>query len=906
MKHLLFCFLALLPSLVARSQTRPVITSFAPQTGPIGTPLIISGSGFAATAAQNVVRIGGARASVTAASATQLTVMVPGGAVAPASVEVTNTATHLRGEAPGFRLTAAGGTVNTGMFQRQNFDFGFTHNYMTVADASGDGNADVLTGGYSVGGSPDVLLAMGTGTGTLQVPPVPLSAGLYPSRTVVADFTGDGLSDLLVASQGGDVSLLEALPTGGFTAARTIYSVPATATYNVITADFDGDGWLDVGLQANIYSAPGNSNRVVRLLNQGNGNFTVGAFIPDPFIAQLVGAVDLTGDGLPELFSLSTNGGTLDVRTALAGGGYGAIEQTLVSAAGELFTPSHLVDLNGDGRVDLLGASAVNYTSGPYSISVRLRNAANNGFEPLAIVATTSNRVAGAPLTPIDIDGDGDLDIAGSLQSLGGFGVYLNNGAGQFTAGPTFSNSYGVMTLQAADLNNDGRADLVSGSSAFNFVATYLNTATTPGQNNPPTLNPLADLNLSEDAPEQVLALSGITNGGEPGQGVVLTATSSDPSLVPNPGISYFSPGSTATLRLQPLPDAFGTCTITVTASDGQSQNGTFSRTFQVTVAPVNDAPTLDAIPDVVITTVQNAGYALQVPVTGITSGAANENQILSLSALFSVNQQAGGLPNGTFQYTSPGTSGTYETTLNIFGGLPRLLATITVTVSDGQASNSAITRTFRVYYNPGGTGTNIPASPPTLNAIADMTADRALSTQLPVPLSGITDGDPAQVLPLTVTAISSDPGLVGLLPVNYLSPAAAGSLLYIISSTRSGTALVSVTVSNGQPSNGSVTRSFRIIVPAVVTGTSRAGAAPEVQLYPNPSTDGRSYLAVSGVAGPVTVQVLDALGRQLSEQRWAQCPARVEVSLPAAVPGTYVVRVLSAGGVFTRRLLLH
>jgi len=58
----------------------PVIASFNPASGPIGTTVTITGTNFSATSAENVVLFGTAQATVTAANATQLTVTVPNGA----------------------------------------------------------------------------------------------------------------------------------------------------------------------------------------------------------------------------------------------------------------------------------------------------------------------------------------------------------------------------------------------------------------------------------------------------------------------------------------------------------------------------------------------------------------------------------------------------------------------------------------------------------------------------------------------------------------------------------------------------------------------------------------------------------------------------------------------------------
>jgi hypothetical protein len=60
-----------------------------------------------------------------------------------------------------------------------------------------------------------------------------------------------------------------------------------------------------------------------------------------------------------------------------------------------------------------------------------------------------------------------------------------------------------------------------------------------------------------------------------------MTATSSDPTIVPNPTISGL--GSTRTLQYQQNPSKTGTVMITVTANDGQPTNNLFQRTFTIT-----------------------------------------------------------------------------------------------------------------------------------------------------------------------------------------------------------------------------------------------------------------------------------------------------------------------------------
>jgi len=120
--------------------------------------------------------------------------------------------------------------------------------------------------------------------------------------------------------------------------------------------------------------------------------------------------------------------------------------------------------------------------------------------------------------------------------------------------------------------------------------------------NNPPTLSPIPDRTLNEDAGDQLIPLSGIGSGApEEQQTLTVVAVSSNPSLIPAPGIEYVSPNATGTLSFKPATNAFGTAVITVVVNDGQPADNTVARSFLVTVAPVNDPPQISAIGDRII-----------------------------------------------------------------------------------------------------------------------------------------------------------------------------------------------------------------------------------------------------------------------------------------------------------------
>ena len=86
------------------------ISEFTPNSGPAGTTVTISGSGFSTTPGSNTVTFGGTATTVTAATATQLTVTAPAGG----QVAVSTTNGSANSGSALFALTTAGSPTITG------------------------------------------------------------------------------------------------------------------------------------------------------------------------------------------------------------------------------------------------------------------------------------------------------------------------------------------------------------------------------------------------------------------------------------------------------------------------------------------------------------------------------------------------------------------------------------------------------------------------------------------------------------------------------------------------------------------------------------------------------------------------------------------------------------------------
>jgi hypothetical protein len=255
--------------------------------------------------------------------------------------------------------------------------------------------------------------------------------------------------------------------------------------------------------------------------------------------------------------------------------------------------------------------------------------------------------------------------------------------------------------------------DAIGLESDFSNEASY--SVPVGGGNQPPTLATLVNLTINEDAGLQTVNLLGITSGAtNETQTLAVTASSSNTGLIPNPTVTYTSPNSTGSLSFTPVANANGTATVMVTVNDGGPSNNIVSRTFTVTVNAVNDPPALDSLSNL---TLNEDASPQTVNLSGISSGAANESQTLTVTASSS---NTGLIPNPTVTYTSPNTTGSLSfTPVADANGT----ATLTVTVNDGGSVSNTLSRTFTVTVN----AVN---DPPTLDALSNLTLDEDAGLQ--------------------------------------------------------------------------------------------------------------------------------------------------------------------------------
>lgn len=372
----------------------------------------------------------------------------------------------------------------------------------------------------------------------------------------------------------------------------------------------------------------------------------------------------------------------------------------------------------------------------------------------------------------------------------------------------------------------------------FSRTFTYTITAV----NDPPGFDAISDVNINEDVASQAITITGISAGPSESQTVTMSATSANTVLIPNPVVTYDGTSSTATLTFQPQPNQFGSAVVTVKAVD--SGTAEFTRTFTINVAAINDAPTLNAISNV---SVQEDAAQQSIALAGITAGPS-ETQTLTVTAstdkpeLFDVFEVlfASPQPTGTLNiHPKANVSGT---------------ATVTVTITDNGSTGAPNVNTVSKVFTFDITPVN---DAPTLDPVNNVTINEDAAQQS-IPLSGISAG-PSETQTLTVTATSNHPELFDVFDLVYASPQATGSLNVQPKANVSGTAMVTVTVtdngSNTSPNVNTLVRTFTIEI-APINDPPTLNAITNVTVAEDAA---QQAIPLSGIsAGPLETQTLN------------------------------------------------
>ncbi|MCE9538982.1 MAG: T9SS type A sorting domain-containing protein [Bacteroidetes bacterium] len=483
-KILLTSLLAVFAVLIGIAQ--PIISSFSPTTGAVGTIVSITGTNFNTTPTNNIVFFGATMATVSAATATQLTVTVPSGATYQ-YISVTNLSNNLTAYSlQPFNITfPCGGVIDSNAFAPEvdlSAGAGVNPVGILIADIDGDGKSDIIKGIESSNVAFSILRNTSTGGGVSFASKVDFNSVNTCEGLSFGDVDGDGKPDIITAGNN-KVSVFKNMSTIGTIAFATNLDFTTGqngSSFGIVIVDLDGDGKPDIA------SVNESNNSVSVLRNTSTGS--VISFAPKTDFSTGAGPHyiangDIDGDGKFDLAISNINGNTISVlkNTSISGTISFASKVDFATAP----MPYNIVigDLNGDNKLDLVVTS---YSGDTISV---FKNTSSVGTISLAPKVDFVVPNATGYCSIADLDGDDKLDIA-TLWNGGAFVLFdslivLKNisTSGIISFAPYVGfplEPYSVVGVAAGDLNGDGKPDLAVTGYLAPGVSVLKNTAFAP------------------------------------------------------------------------------------------------------------------------------------------------------------------------------------------------------------------------------------------------------------------------------------------------------------------------------------------------------------------------------------------------------------------------------------------
>jgi hypothetical protein len=262
---------------------------------------------------------------------------------------------------------------------------------LTVADFNLDGNLDLAVANA---GDNTISILLGNGDGTF-LPGMDFATGIAPHSVIAGDFNRDGLADLAVTNlNGGSVSILIGNGNGTFIPRVDYEAGPGAA--GIVAADFNRDGFVDLAVaDSNTPSRLGDRGRISILLGNGDGTFQAHV---DSFTASLrpfdLVAADFDADGQLDL-AVTTNLSEFGTVSILRGAGDGTFEMTTNYSTGRIARGIAAGDFNLDGKLDLavvnINTSTLAILKGKGDGTFQSQSRYATGALPIALVAADFN-----------------------------------------------------------------------------------------------------------------------------------------------------------------------------------------------------------------------------------------------------------------------------------------------------------------------------------------------------------------------------------------------------------------------------------------------------------------------------------------------------------------------------------
>jgi hypothetical protein len=335
---------------------------------------------------------------------------------------------------------------------------------LCTADFNGDGKLDLAVADSKV------TIWMGNGAGAFNGSSPPVMVGTDPECIISADFNKDNVPDLAVANtSSGNISIL--LGNGFGVSSSTNYNT-GSGTKCLASTDFNGDSYLDLAV------ATTNSVSILLGSKAGDGtfgkptNYALGANTP---YSICIG--DFNNDGKQDL--ATANNGSNNISVLLGNGD--STFQAYKTIPNIIYTPFSIcaLDYDKDGNTDLAVSAYSNNSGTGNGLLTVFKGFGSGNFGP-----TSSIQVGPQPRTvcAVDLNGDGNTDLAVSDNGINNVYVAVNPGGGtNFSATsttlPVNSAVQNSRWITSGDFNGDNSPDLALTNYGSNNISILLNQA---------------------------------------------------------------------------------------------------------------------------------------------------------------------------------------------------------------------------------------------------------------------------------------------------------------------------------------------------------------------------------------------------------------------------------------------
>ena len=352
---------------------------------------------------------------------------------------------------------------------------------MLPGDFNRDGRMDLIfsPARTDLGPPTDVLVSIRRADGSFAQP---RSLGVAARPLAVADLNGDQRLDVVIRTTSG-LAVLPGNGNGTFGSRRSIRTYgeySSTVASFALVADFTGDGAADVAVPYDESPTPG----LYLQIHPGTGTLAFGTPLHVPIADYAARGVtaDINDDGLPDI-ALAPFAGSPTVLINMGGAFFREYAIEHYDEVGDVA----LADLNGDGLLDLIFSTSVEYAQYDEGQVVVRLGVGGGGFGPET--RFESGRRNEYRLAVGDFTRDGIVDVATSnlsarsddddagVQDWDSVSIMRGDGTGRLDAAvsvmlgrfPGPGEFFAQTDLRSADMDADGHLDLLASPGTLLF-----------------------------------------------------------------------------------------------------------------------------------------------------------------------------------------------------------------------------------------------------------------------------------------------------------------------------------------------------------------------------------------------------------------------------------------------------